>query len=560
MKAFFKFVFVLSVTAIIFSSCARKNETGKMIPKNAMVVAQINTKSLGDNVSWNDVKQTSWYRKVYSDTTTPEWRKKILDNPGASGIDFDKELIFFSEKGTGNDTYLVVEGTVKNEKDFEQFNKNFDPAQTVKKEGKVNLIILKDKNVVGWNRKSFAYVMNAATTSSEMYSFDSTNQPPVSPKDNSDELSAACAKLFSLSSDSNLEKNEKFTDLLKENGDIHVWQNTEEIVKNSPSMGMLGMLKLDVFLKNNISTYTVNFDKGKIDVDQKGYVSKELTGVLKKYLDGKINTDMIKNIPSKNVFAILAANFKAEGITELIKLTGADGMINTYAQQMGFTLDDFAKSTNGDLMLAFTDFKMKTGSFNYKDELGNEMAPEEFNKPDFNYIFSVGVGDKPSLQKLIDAGKKIASQLGKDSVIHYAMNDKIFVLSNSDTLTNQYIPGNNNQFDFTSKINDHPIGFFIDFQKVLSVLAAEPATNLHSRAIIDQSIKIWNNLFFTGGDYKNGAFTAHTEINLVDQNTNSLKQLNLYVDEIFKIREAERTGNVNRSDSVLAPPMSRKMK
>lgn len=556
MKAFFKIAVAISAAAIIFSSCAQKNDEGKMIPKSAMIVAQINTKSLGEKVSWEEVKQTSWYQKTYADAATPEWRRKILDNPSASGIDFDKGLIFFVQKESGKVTYFVVEGYIKNEKDFGQFNKNFDSSQTVNKKGEVSLLTLKDKNIVGWNDKRFAYVMNSTTTASELYSFDSTHLPDFSPADNTAELSVACANLFSLKSDSNLEKNEKFTQLLKENADLHVWQNMEEIVKSSPSLGMLGMLKLDVFLKDNISTYTVNFNKGKIDINQKGYVSKELTNVLKKYLDGKINIGMIKNIPSPNVIAVLAANFKTEGITELIKLTGADGMVNTYTQQMGFTLDDFAKSSNGDMMIAMTDFKMKEDSFHYKDDLGNGMGSGKFNKPAFNYIFSAGIADKISFQKLIDAGKKIASQLGKDSVVKYAMNDKIFVLSNTTSFINQYLSGNNNQFDFTDKISGHPIGAFIDFQKIFSGVAANPATTEDSKAMIDESRKIWKNFFFTGGDYNNGAFISNAQVNLVDQSTNSLKQLNTYFNEIFKIQEAKRTGNLNehKLDSLLTPP------
>ena len=57
---------------------------------------------------------------------------------------------------------------IKNEKDFEQFNKNFDPAQTVRKEGSVNLLTLKDKNVVGWDGNHFVYTMNSTTNKYEL--------------------------------------------------------------------------------------------------------------------------------------------------------------------------------------------------------------------------------------------------------------------------------------------------------------------------------------------------------------------------------------------------------
>jgi hypothetical protein len=256
--------------------------------------------------------------------------------------------------------------------------------------------------------------------------------------------------------------------------------------------------------------------------------------------------DMIKNIPSQNVIGVLAMNFKPEGILELVKLSGTDGFINTFTQKMGFNLDDFVKANNGDLLLSLSDFKMKSDT----------STKAGFRLPDFNFIFSTGVGDKASLQKLIDAGKKISSQMGKDSMVNYAMNDKTFAISNSGTFANQYLAGNNNKYDFTDKISGHPIGLFIDIHKILSELSTRKTNNTDEKAMMDQSLKTWNNITMTGGDFKNNAFTANTEITLVDQNTNSLKQLNNYMDEMYKLVEAKKARNTNekRLDSLLTPP------
>jgi hypothetical protein len=47
--------------AFLFSSCGKSNDEGKMIPKSALFVAQVNLQSLGEKLSWNDINQTSWY-------------------------------------------------------------------------------------------------------------------------------------------------------------------------------------------------------------------------------------------------------------------------------------------------------------------------------------------------------------------------------------------------------------------------------------------------------------------------------------------------------------------
>jgi len=150
----------------------------------------------------------------------------------------------------------------------------------------------------------------------------------------SDALTAVCQHLFSLKSDSTLAVNEKFTKLLNEPGDIHTWVNTEEIAKSSPTLGMVGMLKLETFFKDNISTYTVNFANGQIVLSQKSYAGKDFSDFLQKYSGDGINSDMVKAIPSRNVIGILAMNFKPEGIKELVKID-RNGWDAQYVQQPG---------------------------------------------------------------------------------------------------------------------------------------------------------------------------------------------------------------------------------
>ena len=64
MKSFFRLALTVCAAALLFSSCSKKSEEGKMIPKNAMFVVHLNTKSLKEKLTWDDIKQTSWYKKA----------------------------------------------------------------------------------------------------------------------------------------------------------------------------------------------------------------------------------------------------------------------------------------------------------------------------------------------------------------------------------------------------------------------------------------------------------------------------------------------------------------
>ena len=106
------------------------------------------------------------------------------------------------------------------------------------------------------------------------------------------------------------------------------------------------------------------------------------------------------------------------------------------------------------------------------------------------------------------------------------------------------------------KFSGHPINIFIDIHKILSVLSAEKKSNADDELIMNESLKLWNNIYVTAGDMEKDAITGNTEINFIDQNTNSLKQLNHYFDEIAKVEMAkkERQKSEMKTDSLMIPP------
>ncbi|MBA2251048.1 MAG: DUF4836 family protein [Chitinophagaceae bacterium] len=539
--------------ALIITSCKKTSDQGKMIPKNAIVVVHVDSKSLLSKVSWDEIKQTNWYKEISSDTSVTGWKKQLLENPENSGIDIKGGFVFFYQKSNAaDDGQAVFEGNVKDAKAFEQFNKNLDPASTSVKDGDVTMLTLKNKSVVGWNASKFVYVVSTPSTKGMPYGVDTLNVP-APPVNVTDKLSAVCKRLFALNPDSSLAKNEKFANLLSEAGDVHYWQNTEQIMNSIPQMGMLGMLKLDVFFKGNVSTATANFDNGKININQKMYAGKELTDMIEKYGGSKINTDMIKNIPSQNVTGLLVVNFKPEGIKEIIKLTGMDGMANMFLSQQGLTLDDFVKATKGDMLFAVTDLQLK------KDPLGrdtlNGMSDNQNSKPDASYLFSLSIGDKASLDKIISAGKKMTAS--DTPSVKLVENDKYFVMGNKPENMSKYLSGGNSIFPFMDKLSGHPIAGFIDINKILTTVNMHPMGDSSNKAVMDASVKMWDNIYFMGGEMKDGALVMNTEINLLDKNTNSLKQLNQYFDNIAKVmmeKEKREKANQVTFDTIGAPP------
>ena len=55
-----------------------------------------------------------------------------------------------------------------------------------------------------------------------------------------------------------------------------------------------------------------------------------------------------------------------------------------------------------------------------------------------------------------------------------------------------------------------------------------------------ETVKMWDNVVATGGGFKDGGVTQHIELNLMDKNTNSLKQLNRYMGILFNLQEQKK--------------------
>ena len=514
MKTAIKYIIILTIITIV-SSCNHSNTLGKMIPKDAFLIVHVDGKSLSSKIKFEDLKNSTWFNKINSDSNTEVWMKTYLQNPDASGIDSHGDMIIFFQKNSNTNSNIVIEGDIKDLKNFESFTKNFSTGNA-SKDGGLNVSTLRNNGAATWNDKKFVFVFNKEFT----YLKDSTLAKHAGFSGPMD-LVTYSKGLFNLKEDSSMKNNDHFTTLLNQGGDLHIWQNNEEIIKDAPLPGAIGMLKLDVFIKNNVAASTVNFEDGKIDVKNSWYGSKELMDVLAKNGGGTIDNQMVKNIPSQDITALISLHFKPQGIQELLKLTGMDGLVNIFISQQGFNLDDFVAANKGDILLVASDFKVKKDSTNDSSKSYH---------PTLNFLFASSIGDKKSFDKLVLGGKKISDKMKKDSGISYAMNDQFFVLGNDLNTVNKYKTGANNTFTFFDDIKDHPIAGFVDLNKILSAIGASNIKDTMHTKVLNASAKMWDRITFSGGNFADGAMQLHGVVALMDKKTNSLKQLNNYMD------------------------------
>jgi hypothetical protein len=538
MQIRFRIPLLAALSVLILASCSKTNKEGKHVPKDAAIVLHINGASLSSKLPWDEVKQNELFKQLYADSSVPAFVKKTLDNPENSGIDIKADLLFFVEKDSLG-SYSVITGNVKDAEKFRLFNLDASEGGSESENNGIKFIS-KNPVCVGWNKEQFVYIMN-----------DAYSQMQVSSSKSRD-LLLACKNIFDLKESNSLAENEKFTAMVKQAGDLHLWMNSGELYKNGIPNSPLSMLNVSKLYEGNITAAAINFENGKIVFDAKSYAGKELSELYKKYGGKNIDEDMIKRLPSKDVAGILAMSFKPEGIKELLKVMGVDGLANIGLSRMGFdfTVDDFIKANKGDILLALTDLKQSANGV---------VEPEG--------LFAASIADKDAFAKLIKSGEKMTAPMRLDSMqsrlldrFSYNSNGKYFAISNSKETTEKYITGSSNtSFDFLSKISNNPFGGYINFQFILKAVAVNFSADSSAKVIYDASLKMWDNMYIKGGKYEDGGITQNWEINLIDKNTNSLKQLNQYIGLIGKIKIESDKKNMERmhelyNDSTAFPP------
>ncbi|WP_205508821.1 DUF4836 family protein [Longitalea arenae] len=522
-------IFLLAVAMISIVSC-KNNKSGIAIPKDASFAIVLNTSSLTSKVSWQEIQQSEWFKKLYAEQTD-SLSRKLLNDPTSSGIDLKNELAFFVKK-EGKGGYMAFEGGVKDAAAFEAFAAKLNQnSKKAVKSGDVSVITYSSKSLVAFTNNRFVYIMDAPIPDAgAKYLSSEESQPYSFPTDS---LQQFAVQLFDLPAKNNLVGDDRFAAVRKESGDLHYWVNAESYANSLG--GLLSVLKMNVLFEGNAYGAALNFENGKITLRSKAFYNKDMKALMEKYAGGKVSEAMINRIPSKNVVAVFAFKYPPQGLIDLLKLMGVDGIVNGFLGNEGFSTAEFVKANKGDVLLSVSDFEIKPTETTFTDPETGDPVTLKNEMPNANILFATSVNEKPAFDKLfgILQTKVQAISPAITSKVHFQLNNEWFAAGNSPEQVNGYLKGGNNQFPFTSRISGKVFGGYINIQQILKN-TAPIISDSSARVAMDLSVNMWQDVYMTSGGLKNGAFEGEAEINLVDKSTNSLKQLNKYLDAISK--------------------------
>ena len=449
-----KFILLLGVLALGFTSCSKKSENLKVIPKDAMVVVSFDLQSLYQKADVEELQQLKSFQKLKEEISNDNKEmgkifNEILKDPKSSGVDFKKNVFFFvcdSKKygGDSRNPYIGVTAVLSDDAKFKDLLNRVSQATKlqldIKKEGALNIVYFNEGASLSWDNKKMLFLVN----------------------DNySTRVDVVLKKLYEQSKSEQITDIKGFSDFLDGQKDINVWLNFGGFMQDDSMFlnGIAASLYKSLFNMQKDSYFYGFIDFGKDDIKLTTYsiYNQETAKLLKKYdlYDISFDKDILKNFPEKlpiaiggavnvkNYYEFLKAQFGKElNEDDLVKL------LNT----QGLTKDNELNFFGGSFVLAIEGFEnQKYISYDLVEDEQSEDGYEykEVEKERMFPVFglSFNIGDKT----LLDKGVALAHlalengyyklPLQKDLTLYFAYNNKAFYGSNSPKGVEAFLKG-----------------------------------------------------------------------------------------------------------------------
>jgi hypothetical protein len=531
MKSTLRSYSLLALLLVLLGSCGKKSNVP--VPEDAGMVIHINGASLHSKLSWDEFKQGELY-KMAKEEIRDELAQKILDNPDSSGVDIKSDAYFFM-RSRGNNSYAAFTANLKDDKAFTRMIEKAGIGREIMKEGDLSVITLGNDAVLTWNSNRFVLIGDAGGFNRSAYGGGSRGNLTK------DSLKMFAREIYDIKGSKSIASNSKFSSMINDGGDAHFWVNSGAMYSGGAMKEALTLLpKLTTFIQGNYTASTFNFDNGKITATAKSYYNKELGELYKKFTMKNVDEAALKKIPAGDVAAVFTLNYPPEGLKEVLSMIGVDGLANAYLSQLNYSIEEFVKGNKGDIILAVSDFKFAPHEVSYP--MGSGSMTTTVSKPEVKVLFANSVKEKASWDKLLTIlHEKVASEGGVAAQaiidkVPYKLSNDWFVAGNDSTYIHSFGSASTNHA-FIDKIKGHPIAGWIDIQKFIN--GARPTLEKDSASALaaEESVKMWQDIVFYGGEKDGDAIISYGEVNLVDKNTNSLKQLHNYLGKIAAIMQ-----------------------
>lgn len=531
MKKVHHFLLAAIILCAALSTRAQTNLTA-YFPANAKAVVDINLPSLSSKMSWDEIKQLDWFAEALKDA--PQEIQGFLEDPDETGINFKSSLYvaILPEKEDKTKNLTVIYGLINDTAKFSAIFNQTAASKKVRPLGNMRVWIDKSDALV-WNNNAFAMVLPSKKKSGEVTA-NKTSTADIQKQ--ATEIANRAKTLLSPAAQS-LAKKDEFIALTQQDGDIRFWMNRTEpkpVAKDNPANALLNKMNLGLFQQGNYMTGTVMFENGKAVVRTKNYLNKSLDSLYKLYPGKPINSALLKKLPAGQPIALMSFNLSPDMARAMVKLMGAEKMMDSLTKKSPVNLKDIAEGLNGDLTMAV---------IQSNDIDDHDSISKAFNG--IQVILAASVKNKSKLEPLAamaqkqnekkETGEKKPGPLGnfKPAIL---LNNDYLVVSTSSFVAEKFMAASENQQlmqDIQPYINSTSL-FSLDLKTILA-FARQMNKKAKDMGDTEELMNTFDKVVLYGNGYANGSTSATGELQLSDKNQNSLKQLMKLMDLGYKM-------------------------
>jgi hypothetical protein len=556
-------LFVMSVL-LVFSSACNKSlpDHARYIPKDAMAVAGINTKELGKKIAWS----TLTGNKLLDNIKKQMPYDAALKDLGDAGIKgFSTSYIYFKadkrfEEGKRITAILPLGDAAK----WEAYLKKLAPKATIKEQNGRKEADLGNGLYAGWtsdvlivinglkkieveiqtpmvqDTAAKEVVPNANTSDLSMLNEedkdvikDTVAKAPVNAQASvsatPEDVAALAVEMndaFSVTKENSIVGNERFTKLETSGYDVTFWVNYETLMGAVDLSGMTKGISLSNTLwKDAAMAAGINFEKGKIAGNMLYYVSNDLKEASIELGKTNIDNEMLAKLPAQNLNALLAMHLSPAGLKMILEKMGMLGFVNiAIMDQKDMTVDTIFDAITGDMVVSVNNFGLVKSAYENS---------ENYN-PKGDILFALKINNHDHFNKLVqlamDNGLLIKGQgdnytiPGNDSIA-FVINDKYLVVSNKSASVGGFLQGSGNNSIAVNTVKSHPYGLYVDISSIMGSIDPAISHVPKDSTAIAESKKLFKDLSFMGGTFKNDVFEYKMELNFINSDENSLLQL-----------------------------------
>lgn len=548
MKNIFRYPLAFIALAIAITSCkqAAPDQT-KYIPKDALLVLDLNWRSLSDKASKGNFNWDSLFKAAATepdDDSNLAKGKREFDNFIHSGVDTNSNVFFFTRSNgsimSGQNTSGGVVMNMKDASKFESYVQHHENAPEIKKGDGFSYALLSDNLYVGWNKD---VVILSGSQEMKRYS-DSGN----SSGNNSNNAQQNLSALFNQKQDESIASVPEFKELMEEQADMLFWTNSSSVFNSVP---LLGLTKFADLFKGSYGAGSVNFENGRAVAHYKSYAGKDLADILKKYPGQTVDMSLVNKYPYP-VEGFAAFSFNPQIISEIIKYGGMQSTVDQYFQKLGFTMDDVTKAFKGDFAIVFSDIATGEKEYDY-----NGMKIHA-NRPSAKMVFNATIGDKASYNKIVSKlaeqgimemknGQYVPQGMGD---VAWNMDGKNLTVASDNDVMQQYLSGRGNAAvpaDVANEAKNKAGVFYVDINKILQGLS----TGGDDKSL-DAAKATFGNALATATNFNSKYTESNFQLNTINNNQNSLVTLIKFFAAVSqKIeKEGQRLKNQGMIDSL----------